>query len=1585
MKKLLTLALAAATSVLTGAEVTAQTRTVILNTGYDQTSNTKISVGEQDYEWRVVQSVPDIPPPPQPSGGRPADVVRDNVWVAANRALPASFPNSQWISFAPGAGLGSSIVGPYKYAFYFILSAGISSPQLTMKLSADDQITNVTLNSCRVFTGTGGIFTNPPLPISFSVADCFNPAPRVNVITVTVRNTVGSTITGLIVQGAVAAAERRNPLIGNLYTYMAERDAAFEALRRELPEGSLDEERTGYGRYKSWTGRWLPKVYEYQGDYGLARTAMNRIVRAPNPSPPSPPSGSCRAWKELGPFDMPLGPRWGTGTGHTHFVDFDPANSDNLFAGSAAGGLFYSRDAGATWQSGGTDFLLPNIGAAHLAVDPNDPTNTWFLATGDGDGYLEGGQNTSHGVYRTTNKGAQWTKIGLDFSQDFSFAPQPWIYQIKKLLIDPSGPFSSGTTIYAATNFGLFRSKNAHHGFPNYVAWSRLPTGVDNVPHKLDADDPFYDIEFKPGDRKTIYASGATLVRSTNSGDTWSPLPGIPFLPDPDVIRITIEVTPADPNVLYVVVVSKDPAACNGISWTDNAGVVHPIPSSHLYRFDANTETWTDKGPVCSTGSYADDQRGVHYSRAQSIGVSRIDADLILIGDVTMAKCTTGRDPGFCSWTYTASNAVHNDIHNIAFAPIDANNPKGLKIYAAHDGGVSSTIDGGANWTPRSNGLRVATVQRMSIAATEWPLLLAGLFDEGTLLYNGTTWRQVYSGDGLTPIINHRDSKNMFASSQGSRMIRSVDGANFNKAVFLPCPNWHTFAILNPVDTQMVYGACQPEVLRSTTGGGNWLPISDFTALGLSKAQAWKLYTAPSNPGYLYAHLVGASPQLLMRSTNANALNRSDVVWDGVPHPVDRWISDIFVDEDPNKFWLAYTGAGSPKKVLYLEYDGTSLIQTDLTADLDPSLSVQSIVHYRGTGQIFIGTNLGVYTRGAAPNWTRVGAATAGDLPYVETGDLEINYVDNTLVAATWGRGVWEHPLEPCLPAITGPDAIIRDSAADVGNEPNNETGTVLWASDNIWVKNKPAPLFTYPPVPPRYTSEQHEDPEYSAFPFNTPYVYAKVRNRGDAPVSGTVHFYWSNASTGANWSNDWTEILPGTSTTANVVNLAPGGVWVASLQWTDIPKPELSIDGHFCLLARFVSTQDPIVGEVTGDGIYRNVGASNNIAWKNVTVVDKLQNRAGDGGSFIVRSVGTAGSPTRLNFDLDRENFLRSGPIDVDLGELFAVWTAGGKKSGGVKVKGPTTIAIQGAKAYIDNLILPPGRDFLVKVRFALTSPALAATLPPAAFQVTQLKFAKGPKLPPQTIGGVTFRIRPTPPGPKQSEICVTKFDDLNGNGAQDSGEPLLPGWTFQVKGPAGNTLAAITTGGSTPACTAAPDSGTYTISEMLQPGWTLTTPNPQMAAVSAGRSVNLSFGNKKTVKSRCDLEIGKTVTPDPLVSGQPTTVTITVKNIGKDPCSPGAFPGTVLGDPKPAGLSFTSSPVPNQPGWSCGLAVPTGDANCANQGPLPPGHFVTFTIKAALNALPGTSITNCATVTNGNDVNPANNKSCVTVRLKR
>ncbi|MCX8103780.1 MAG: DUF11 domain-containing protein, partial [Candidatus Bipolaricaulota bacterium] len=65
----------------------------------------------------------------------------------------------------------------------------------------------------------------------------------------------------------------------------------------------------------------------------------------------------------------------------------------------------------------------------------------------------------------------------------------------------------------------------------------------------------------------------------------------------------------------------------------------------------------------------------------------------------------------------------------------------------------------------------------------------------------------------------------------------------------------------------------------------------------------------------------------------------------------------------------------------------------------------------------------------------------------------------------------------------------------------------------------------------------------------------------------------------------------------------------------------------------------------------------------------------------------------------------------------------------------------------------------------------------------------------------------------------------------------------------------------------------------------------------------------------------------------------------------------------------------------WSCSVAA--NGVTCHTPGTLPAGYSATFTFTATVTAPAGSQIQNCATVTNANDTNPANNQSCVTISV--
>jgi uncharacterized repeat protein (TIGR01451 family) len=189
-----------------------------------------------------------------------------------------------------------------------------------------------------------------------------------------------------------------------------------------------------------------------------------------------------------------------------------------------------------------------------------------------------------------------------------------------------------------------------------------------------------------------------------------------------------------------------------------------------------------------------------------------------------------------------------------------------------------------------------------------------------------------------------------------------------------------------------------------------------------------------------------------------------------------------------------------------------------------------------------------------------------------------------------------------------------------------------------------------------------------------------------------------------------------------------------------------------------------------------------------------------------------------------------------------------------------------------------------------------------------------------------------------------------------------------------------------------------TCTSSTPLQPGDTVTFVMQAIVTAGAGDTVrncavveNPSDGNLVNNTScvqrelpeqaeGCDLGISKEMSPNPLITGQPATVTFTVTNVGTLPCDE-----PLVEDAMPAGLTFTGPPTSSPAGWACTVVL--GGANpragCAELGPMVVGSSATFTLNGVVTGAAGSSVTNCARVEPLHDVALVNNKSCVTRQI--
>jgi SdrD B-like domain len=94
----------------------------------------------------------------------------------------------------------------------------------------------------------------------------------------------------------------------------------------------------------------------------------------------------------------------------------------------------------------------------------------------------------------------------------------------------------------------------------------------------------------------------------------------------------------------------------------------------------------------------------------------------------------------------------------------------------------------------------------------------------------------------------------------------------------------------------------------------------------------------------------------------------------------------------------------------------------------------------------------------------------------------------------------------------------------------------------------------------------------------------------------------------------------------------------------------------------------------------------------------------------------------------------------------------------------------------------------------------------------------------------------------PAQGSISGVVFNDLNGNGVQDAGEPGLTGWTVTATESVDLTTTTDSTGHFQITNVS---SGTWTVRVVSPAGWVQTTPDPPGISVgTSGDSPAGSFG---------------------------------------------------------------------------------------------------------------------------------------------
>jgi photosystem II stability/assembly factor-like uncharacterized protein len=679
-----------------------------------------------------------------------------------------------------------------------------------------------------------------------------------------------------------------------------------------------------------------------------------------------------------------------------------PGEYKTYYAGAASGGLFKSTNGGTGWVPVTDSLRVSSVSA--VAVAPSDPNVVWF---GTGETFLRSNVSIGDGIYRSTDAGQHWDRMGLENTG-----------RIGRVIIHPTDP----DVVYAAAqghgygpqaDRGLWRTTDGGKQWKK-VLYVNDSTGIIDV--AMDPTNPrvlfatSWQQYIVPWD-KNSGGAGSGIWMSRDGGDTWLRLNGGidgegwgKGLPKVGTMgKIAVGVSRSDPRRLYALIEMKEPA---------------------LYRSDDGGRTWRSVNRDHDLL-----ERPQYYTR---FGISPNNADKLFVVGVRFVGTTDG---GLTKMPNAPR--AGGDLHDIWWDPRDAD-----RFMVGDDGGVGITIDGGKSFTR----IALPNAQMYHVAVdTKIPYNLYGNRQDG-YSYVGPSnsrgnrsvgvWSPVGGCESGWTIPDTVDNRTVWSGCYDAgletfdlqtRMARAVEP--WPEAGYGVAPKdlkyrfqW-TFPIhVSPHDHKTVYVGSQ-YVHKTTNGGQSWTLISpDLSTNDTTKQR--------SSGGLVTDNLFVENVTVLFAI--AESPLQKDLIWAGTMD------GRLHLTRDGGKTWTNLTAnvPGLPKwstisNIEPSKYDAaTAYISVDahLINDRDPYIfrttdfgrtwtrisgdiprSVFSYVHVVREdpvrrGMLYAGTENALYVSlDDGARWTEINGA----LPHAPVSWIEIQGHFHDLVVATYGRGFY--------------------------------------------------------------------------------------------------------------------------------------------------------------------------------------------------------------------------------------------------------------------------------------------------------------------------------------------------------------------------------------------------------------------------------------------------------------------------------------------------------------------------------------------------------------------------------------------------